>query len=39
MAKVKKETLEMMKKVARMEKPKMPTMDVSSTEVVMPKIE
>jgi hypothetical protein len=37
MAKIKKETLEMMKKVARMEKPKMPTVDVSSTEVVTPK--
>jgi hypothetical protein len=39
MAKLKKETVEMMKKVARMEKPKMPMVDVSSTEVVTPKYE
>jgi hypothetical protein len=39
MTKLKKETVEMMKKVARMEKPKMPTVDVSSTEVVTPKYE
>lgn len=39
MAKLKKETLDMIKKVARMEKPKMPIIDVSSTEVVTPKYE
>lgn len=39
MAKLKKETVEMMKKFARMEKPKMPMVDVSSTEVVTPKYE
>lgn len=39
MAKLKKETVEMMKKVSQIKKPEMPKIDISSTEVVKPKYE